>query len=122
KNNKMDDFLKKEMELLNLKYPEFIVEGIQNSGGEKVYLIKSNELLIYYYDYTYEYDYQEVVSLTINYNEVHEFLDFTHLLDSEYTNEDGYQYSKDKKTVAITFDDGPSSKYNRQFLDALAKN
>src|SRR5699024_8574602 len=47
---------------------------------------------------------------------------FTHLLDSEYTNEDGYQYSKDKKTVAITFDDGPSSKYNRQFLDALAKN
>mgnify|MGYP001864220103 CR=1 FL=1 len=122
KSNKMDDFLKKEMELLNLKYPEFIVEGIQNSGGEKVYLIKSNELLIYYYDYTYEYDYQEVVSLTINYNEVHEFLDFTHLLDSEYTNEDGYQYSKDKKTVAITFDDGPSSKYNRQFLDALAKN
>ena len=122
KSNKMDDFLKKEMELLNLKYPEFIVEGIQNSEGEKVYLIKNNELLIYYYDYTYEYDYQEVVSLTINYNEVHEFLDFTHLLDSEYTNEDGYQYSKDKKTVAITFDDGPSSKYNRQFLDALAKN
>ena len=122
KSNKMDDFLKKEMELLNLKYPEFIVEGIQNSEGEKVYLIKNNELLIYYYDYTYEYDYQEVVSLTINYNEVHEFLDFTHLLDTEYTNEDGYHYSKDKKTVAITFDDGPSSKYNRQFLDALAKN
>ena len=122
KSNKMDDFLKKEMELLNLKYPEFIVDGIKNSEGEKVYLIKSNELTIYYYDYTYQYDFKDVVSLTINYNEVHEFLDFTHLLDSEYTNEDGYHYSKDKKTVAITFDDGPSSKYNKQFLDVLAKN
>ena len=45
-----------------------------------------------------------------------------HKLVQEYTNEDGYQYSSDKKTVAITFDDGPSSKYNAEFLNVLEKN
>ena len=122
KEGKIDDFEAKEEELLRLKYPEFIVEGIINSDGEKVYLIYDNEMVVYYYDYTYEYDYQDVVSLKINYNEVHDYLDFTHLLDQEYTNEDGYQYSSDKKTVAITFDDGPSSKYNAEFLNVLEKN
>lgn len=117
-----DDFLMKEQELLELKYPKFIVDGVLNTEGNKVYSVKENEMTIYYYDYTYEYDYQEVVSLTINYNEIHDYLDFTHLLDAEYTNEDGYQYSKEKKTVAITFDDGPSSKYNSLFLKTLAEN
>lgn len=122
KEGKIDDFEAKEEELLRLKYPEFIVEGIINSDGEKVYLIYDNEMVAYYYDYTYEYDYQDVVSLKINYNEVHDYLDFTHLLDQKYTNEDGYQYSSDKKTIAITFDDGPSSKYNAEFLNVLEKN
>ncbi len=122
KEGKIDEFREKEKELLNLKYPEFIVEGIFNTDGYRVYYMKENEMVIYYYDYTYEYEYQELVSLKINYNEVHDYLNFTHILDSEYTNEDGYQYSKDKKTVAITFDDGPTSKYNAQFLDVLARN
>ena len=122
KEGKIDDFITKEEELLRLKYPLFIVDGILNSNGEKVYLIYDNEMVVYYYDYTYEYDYQDVVSLKINYNEVHDYLDFTHLLDQEYSNENGFQYSKDKKTVAITFDDGPSSKYNAQFLEVLAQN
>ena len=122
KEDKLDEFEEKELELLNLKYPEFIVQGIQNSDGYKVYCVKENEMTIYYYDYTYSYDYQETVTLTINYNEIHELLDFTHLLEQEYTNEDGYQYSKDKKTIAITFDDGPTSKYNAKYLDVLARN
>ena len=49
-------------------------------------------------------------------------MDFTYQLDAEYQNENGYNYSVDKKVVAITFDDGPSSKYNAKFLDALARN
>lgn len=122
KEGKLEDFKNKELELLNLKYPEFIVQGIIDGNGNKVYLVKENEMIIYYYDYTYLYDVEEEITLKINYNEIHDYLDFTHLLDSEYTNEDGYQYSKDKKVVAITFDDGPSSKYNAKFLDVLARN
>ena len=122
KEGKLENFKNKELELLNLKYPEFIVQGIIDGNGNKVYLVKENEMIIYYYDYTYLYDVEEEITLKINYNEIHDYLDFTHLLDSEYTNEDGYQYSKDKKVVAITFDDGPSSKYNAKFLDVLARN
>ena len=122
KDGYLDDFEAKELELLKLKYPMFIIDGITNTEGYKAYFIKDNELTIYYYDYIYEYDYKEEVSLTINYNEIHDYLDFTHLLDEEYENENGYNYSKDKKTVAITFDDGPSSKYNGEFLRVLEEN
>ena len=117
-----ENFERKEEELLRLKYPEFLVQGILNSDGKKVYVVKSNEMIVYYYDYTYDYEYLEEVSLKINYNEIKDLLDFTYQLNQEYENEDGYQYSKDKKTVAITFDDGPSSTYNKQFLEVLAKN
>ena len=122
KEDKYDEFLAKEEELLRLKYPEFIVNGIINGEGTKVYVIKENVMVVYYYDYVYDYPYIESVNLTINYNEVHDYLDFTHELDAEYQNENGYNYSADKKTVALTFDDGPSSKYNAQFLDVLARN
>ena len=122
KEDKYDEFLVKEEELLRLKYPEFIINGIINGEGTKVYVIKENVMVVYYYDYVYDYPYTESVNLTINYNEVHDYLDFTHELDAEYQNENGYNYSADKKTVALTFDDGPSSKYNAQFLDVLARN
>lgn len=122
KEDKYDEFLAKEEELLRLKYPEFIVNGIINGEGTKVYVIKENVMVVYYYDYVYDYPYTESVNLTINYNEVHDYLDFTHELDAEYQIENGYNYSADKKTVALTFDDGPSSKYNAQFLDVLARN
>ena len=61
KEGSLKDFENKELELLKLKYPEFIVEGIQNSEGVKVYVIKDQEMVIYYYDYTYNYEYQDVV-------------------------------------------------------------
>lgn len=122
KEDKYEEFLVKEEELLRLKYPEFIINGIINGEGTKVYVIKENVMVVYYYDYVYDYPYTESVNLTINYNEVHDYLDFTHELDAEYQNENGYNYSADKKTVALTFDDGPSSKYNAQFLDVLARN
>ena len=122
KEDKYEEFLVKEEELLRLKYPEFIINGIINGEGTKVYVIKENVMVVYYYGYVYDYPYTESVNLTINYNEVHDYLDFTHELDAEYQNENGYNYSADKKTVALTFDDGPSSKYNAQFLDVLARN
>ena len=122
KEDKKDDFLAKEQELLALKYPEFIVSGVNTQNGTKAYYVKENEMIIYYYDYPYEYDYTEEVYLTINYNEIADYLQFTPVLDEEYSNEDGYRYDQNKKSVAITFDDGPSSKYNSQFLEVLAKN
>lgn len=125
KENKIKDYEEKELELLSLKYPSFIVEGIkENKGstGYKNYYVKDNEVIIFYYDYVYELRVDFNISLTINYNEIKDYLSFKPSLDTTYTNEDGYKYSKDKKTVSLTFDDGPSGKYNSLILEELNKN
>lgn len=122
KEDKWDDFLKKETELLNLKYPSFIVDGISNSDGLKIYYVKDNEMILFYYDYSYSYDYSDIVSLKIDYNEIKDYLNFTPVLNDTYNNEDGYNYVSDKKTIALTFDDGPSRKYNPLILEELSRN
>ncbi len=119
------DFTKKEIELLSLKYPNFIVQAIaenKNKEGYKFYYVKDNEIIIFYYNYEIPYNYHELLSLRINYQEIKLFLDFTPNLDEFHENENGYKYSNNKKTVALTFDDGPSGKYNSLILDELNKN
>ena len=53
-------------ELLNLKYPKFIVEAINNSST-KNYEIKDNEMIIYYTDLNINLE--EKLFLTVNVNE-----------------------------------------------------
>lgn len=119
------DFSKKEMELLSLKYPEFIVKAIaenKTKEGFRFYYVKDNEVIIFYYNYEIPYNYEESLSLSLNYREIKAYLDFTPNLDKTYNNEDGYKYNSTKPTVALTFDDGPSSKYNNLILKELTKN
>ena len=70
KVDKLEDFASKEDELLSLKYPEFIVDGIKKSEGHKVYYVTDKEVIIYYYDYTYNYDIKEDITLKIDFNEI----------------------------------------------------
>lgn len=125
KPEKFADFTKKEIELLKLKYPEFIVDGITlNKGqeGYKFYYVKDNEVIVFYYNYEFDYEYNEIISLQINYNEIKSYLEFTPILDSSYEKENGLKYEPSKKSVALTFDDGPSGQYNGPILAELAKN
>ena len=46
KEDKYEEFLAKEEELLRLKYPEFIVNGIIKGDGNKVYVVKENVLVV----------------------------------------------------------------------------
>lgn len=117
-----DKFAEKEQELLNLKYPKFIADTIINENPVKTYYVKDNEVIIYYDRLEFPYEYKEQVSLKINYNEVKKLIKFTPVLDSQYENEDGYNYDPNKKSVALTFDDGPTKVYNHYFLEALANN
>jgi len=122
KSDKIDLFEAKEKELLDLKYPEFIVDGIENSDGEKRYYVTENEVIIYYYDYTYNYNLKEEVTLRIDFNEIKDLLNYKPELNDNYENENGFSYTNSKKAVALTFDDGPSGKYNPLILQELAKN
>ncbi len=122
KVSKLEEYKKKEQELLNLKYPEFIVNALANTEVEKNYYVKNDEVIIYYSNYTLSYDYKEPITLKINYNEIKDYLIIKPNLQESYENENGYNYVKDKKTIALTFDDGPSGKYNPLILQELAKN
>lgn len=122
KSEHLEDFYHKENELLNLKYPSFIVNGITNSEGTKVYYVKDEEVVIYYYNFTYDYQVEDSIFLKINYHEIKDYITFNPVWSSTYENENGYNYSSDKKTVAITFDDGPSKTYNNEILEILKEN
>ena len=114
-------FSQKETELLALKYPKFILDELQanqDNTGYKMYYVKENEVTIYYYNYKLSYPHE--LSLTINYNEIKDNLKFKPILDLAYEKDD--QDNFNTKYVALTCDDGPSSKYNPLILDILKEN
>lgn len=122
KEDEVDKFWNKVYELLDLKYPKFIVNTLKNSEGNVYYDIKENEVIIYFENYKFDPIFLDVISIKVNYNEVKDCLNFTPKLDDEYINESAYHYDKNKKTIAFSFDDGPSGKYTREIVDALKDN
>ena len=122
KSEKIDEYNKKIEELLYLKYPKFIVESLLKKDVTSSYLFRENELVIYFDNYVIEPNINEILYLTVNYNEIKDFLDFTFLLDSEYTNESGYDYTNAKKSVAFTFDDSPNENKTNKILSYLKDN
>jgi len=122
KSENIDEYNKKIEELLYLKYPKFIVESLLKKDVTSSYLFRENELVIYFDNYVIEPNINEILYLTVNYNEIKDFLDFTFLLDSEYTNESGYDYTNAKKSVAFTFDDSPNENKTNKILSYLKDN
>lgn len=122
KKDKKEDFNNKISELLYLKYPKFIADVLVTDHGEKVYQMKENELMIYFQNFSIEPAITESLFLTVNYNEIKEDLDFAVSLNLNYENEDGYQFDKEKKTVVLSFDDGPSGEKTNQIVDILEQN
>lgn len=114
-----DSFDAKINELLNLKYPKFIVEAINNNSS-KNYEIKDNEMIIYYTDVNLNLE--EKLFLTVNFNEIKDYLNITVKLDSTYQNENGYNYDPNKKSIAFSFDDGPSGNKTLEILNILNDN
>ena len=121
KPDMVDAFFKKVKELLYLKYPKFIASKLELLNKTNSYYLKENELIMYFYDYEIEPMVSEELSLHINYNEIKEYLDITVKLDNTYENEDGNKIDKNKKIVALTFDDGPGP-YTSNLVDILKDN
>ncbi len=122
KEDKIDDYNKKIKELLALKYPKFIVEGLLKENVTYSYLLRENELVIYFNNYEIEPEISEVLYLKVNYNEIKDYLNFTFVLDKESEKESGYDYTNSKKAVAITFDDSPNKGKTNVLLNHLKDN
>ncbi len=121
KEDKINEYNLKIEELLYLKYPKFIVEELLKENVIRTYLIRSNELVIYFSNYNLELNDSELF-LKVNYNEIKDYLNYTVILDKEYQNEDGYNYVSNKKSVAITFDDSPNKGKTTRLLEILNDN
>lgn len=114
-------FWDKVYELLEYKYPKFITDVLKKEKGNIYYTVKENEFIIYFEKFVFEPEYIETISIKVNYNEVYSFLNFEPKLDNEYLNESAYDYNKNKKTIALTFDDGPG-KYTNDIVNILKDN
>lgn len=117
----VDAFWEKVIDLLYLKYPKFIASVLENHDKTNSYYLKENELIIYFYDYEITPEVPEELSLHINFNEIKPCLDITVKLDKNYENEDGTKIDKNKKHIALTFDDGPGV-YTNDLIDILNDN
>ena len=122
KEDKREDYENKVSELLYLKYPKFVASSLLEEDVQRNYLLRDNELVIYFSNYTITPMVEELLYLKINYNEIKDYVNFTVLLDSEYQIESGYNYTKSKKSVAISFDDSPNKGKTNKILEYLEDN
>ena len=105
-----DNFINSVRRLLNLKYPKFVTEEVSVLNG--IYKIYENELVGYFNTQNYG-----SVSVKINNNEIKDLMTYDMDYDDAYENE-VYTLDKNKKTIAFTFDDGPSY-YDLEIIDYL---
>ena len=111
--NDQSIFVDSVKKLLNLKYPTFVTDEVDILEGN--YTIDGNGLVG-------SYDTQDYgnVSIRINNNVIRDMLVYQVQYDDEYENE-VYTLDPNKKTVAFTFDDGPSS-YDVDIIDSLVNS
>lgn len=122
KNKDILFFENKIQELLYLKYPKFVVEELLNDYIERNYLFRENEMIIYFNNYKLEFEANEQLYLKVNYNEIKKIIDFTVVMDSDYQNESGYDFTNSKKSIAITFDDSPNVNKTNKIISYLMDN
>lgn len=122
KKEYLNDYNNKIKELLILKYPRFVYEALIKEDVKMSYLFKDNELVIYFSNYKINPSLNDTLFLRVNYNEIKDYINFTVILDSKYENEDGYNYSNLKKSVAFTFDDSPNKGKTEKILSLLNDN
>lgn len=121
KDDKKEEFNKKINELLYLKYPNFIADVLKNSS-KRTYEIKDNEMIIYFSSEGIVPKIEDDLFLKVNYNEIKDYLDFKVTLDSDYELENGYNFDKNKKTIAFSFDDGPNGSRTNKIVSLLKEN
>ncbi len=114
-------FYNKIEELLYLKYPSFIAELLLNNKNSWVYTL-NEEYLIINFNIKSQNKIINELDLIVYYDEIEEYINIVYDKKYFYKNEDGFDYNKDKKTIAFTFDDGPHPEYTRKILELLKDN
>ena len=122
KSEEQQNFKNKVQELIELKYPKFIADSLNYGNGNITYILKDTELIMYFYDFEINPKPLEELFLMIDYNEIKDYVNFPFHLKEEYERENGFTFEPAKKTVALTFDDGPNGSKTLRLVELLHQN
>ncbi len=122
KSEEQQNFKNKVHELIELKYPKFIADSLNYGNGNITYILKDTELIMYFYDFEINPKPLEELFLMIDYNEIKDYVNFPFHLKEEYERENGFTFDPTKKTVALTFDDGPNGSKTLRLVELLHQN
>lgn len=120
KEGREEDFNNLIKEQINIKYPLFIATELEKENTTYYYEFLDNGLVIHFDNFSTIPVYEEKTSIKLSCSMINSLLDYTCLADSE-ENPNAIKLDSSKKTVALTFDDGPN-KNTLSILDTLKYN
>lgn len=116
-------FSSKVNDMCLLKYPSIACDELMKNANAS-YEILPNEIIVYFNKTELLKDTMDDYFVEINYRELiidnNNILNYSFILDNDYENPNIYTLNPNKKTIAFTFDDGPSENSNT-IVDALNK-
>jgi len=125
KKDTEDIFYQKIEEILNEKYPKFIVDALSddslNENGHLAFQIRSTNMRIYFSDFVIYPNPQHKIYIDINNHELKNILNYDFKLDIDETNPQTLP-RENLKYVALTFDDGPKRGISDEIFQLLRQN
>lgn len=118
-NGKNEEFSNLIKEQINLKYPLFIASELEKDSTVHFYEFLDNGIVIHFNNYN-TLVYKEETSIKLTCSMINPYIDYTCLVNNE-KNPNIVELDSSKKTVALTFDDGPN-KNTLSILDTLKQN
>lgn len=115
------DILKEKLPgLLQKKYPSFLVDGAMDALSQSAFHIKRDQITIYFNQVKTNPEVSDKISITIANQDIKDALKYSYQINEECQTE-SFTLSKEKKTIALTFDDGPST-YTKEIMETLKDN
>ena len=125
KRNTEDLFYQKIEEIINEKYPKFIVDALNNDEltekGHMAFRIKSNMISVYFSDFDIYPVPPHDIYVDINNHELKDILNYNFQLSEDETNIQTPP-RQNLKYIALTFDDGPRQGTTDEVMKLLLQN
>ena len=109
-------------ELLDNKYPKFISEAIKEGEGRISYDIKDDCIIVHFNDYDIKPLPQEDIYVRVFNSTIKDIYMYGKSYENIYGNDNIIMLEKNKKTVTLTFDDGPSGEITDRVIEVLNEN
>lgn len=104
-----------------IKYPKFISDELIKNETLKTYEFLDSGINVYFSNYQTNPVFEEKTSIKLTCSMINDLLDFECETDNDLKDPNIPQLDENKKSVAITFDDGPAG-YTDEIIESLKEN